>query len=293
MKEYAVKLLSWMPDKMYLKLRYRLRFKKKLDLKAPKTLNEKMQWMKLNDKNPIYPIIVDKCAAKEYIAEKIGEKYIIPTLGVYDSFDEIDFDALPDSFVLKCTHDSKSCVVVKDKSKMDKAAARKKLTRALKHDFYYNSREWPYRSVPRKIICEKYMQDSPDVDCLTDYKFYCFDGYADSVMLCTGRSENHVRFFYFTKDWKLKKYNRGALDLPDDFTIPKIEQMDEMFALAEQLSKGFPFLRVDFYCCNGQIYFGELTIFSSGGFDAGFLPWADEHFGSLVKLEMIEKQNKK
>lgn len=148
-----------LPDKMYLKICYKLATGKKLDLKNPQTFNEKLQWLKLYDRKPEYTRMVDKYEAKKYVAEKIGEEYIIPTLGVWDHFDEIDFDSLPDQFVLKCTHDSGGLVIVRDKAKLDKVAAKQKIEKSLKRNYYYSGREWPYKDVKPRIIAEKYMED--------------------------------------------------------------------------------------------------------------------------------------
>ena len=281
-----LKLLHLLSDKAYLKFGYRAKIGKKLDLQNPQTLNEKLQWLKLYDRKSEYTKMVDKYEAKKYIAEKIGEEYIIPTLGVWDSFDEIDFDKLPDQFVLKCTHDSGGLVICKDKSKFNVEKARKKIKRSLKTNYYLHGREWPYKNVKPRIIAEKYMTDSPESNEFTDYKFYCFNGYVDSVMVCYDRSIGDPKFYFFDKNWELRRYNKRGLEAPEGFTMPKPENMDKMFEIAEELSKdvGAPFLRVDLYNSNKQIYFGELTFFPSSGLDPNRLPETDRYFGDLVKL---------
>ena len=158
LKTFLAKFYWIVPDKMFLKIKYRIHCGKKLNLKNPQTFNEKLQWLKLYDRKDIYTTMVDKYEAKKYVASVIGEEYIIPTLGVYDKFDEIDFDKLPNQFVMKCTHDSGGIVIVKDKSKFDKEVARKKINKFLKRKFYYTNREWPYKNVKPRIIIEKYMR---------------------------------------------------------------------------------------------------------------------------------------
>ena len=175
-------LLRWMSDSMCLRCMYWARMKKKLNLKNPQTFNEKLQWLKIHDRKPIYSTMVDKYEAKQYVADLIGEEYVIPTLGVWDSFDEIDFATLPNQFVLKCTHDSGGLVVCEDKSKLDLQAAKEKLERSLKREYYWGGREWPYKNVKPRIIAEKYMQDS-ETNELRDYKFFCFSGEAKCLKI--------------------------------------------------------------------------------------------------------------
>ena len=274
------------PDKAYLKFTFKAKTGKKLDLKNPKTLNEKLQWLKLYDRNPKYTGLVDKYEVKKYISSKLGEEYVIPTLGVWDSFDEIDFDTLPDQFVLKSTHDSGGLVICKDKSTLDIEVTREKIERSLKRNYYVNGREWPYKNVRHRIIAEKYMTDSSESNEFTDYKFYCFNGYVDSVMVCYDRSIGAPKFYFFDKKWELKRYNKRGLEAPEGFTLPKPDNIDKMFEIAETLSKdvGSPFLRVDLYNSNGQIYFGEVTFFPDSGFDPNRLPETDRYFGDLVFL---------
>lgn len=411
-----------------------------LDFENPKTFNEKLQWLKLHDHNPLYTTMVDKYAVKEYVAEKIGAQYIIPTLGVWDHFDEIEFDKLPDQFVLKCTHDSGSIVVVTDKGKIDKDVAKEKLENGLRHNYYYAGYEWPYKNVPPRIIAEKFMVDEsgvelkdykvfnfdgipkaiqvdydrftnhkrniydaewkyidmsieyptdanhqiakpknlekmlelagklsegiphartdfyvindeiyfgeitfyhgaglehfmpekydavfgewiklPDVsrgdifigdgfylwlhtgepvvskqNCansqlanhgLIDYKFHCFNGYVDSVMLCLDRGTSDTKFYFFDREWRLKRYNVRGQKAPENFTIPKPPNMEEMFSIAETLAEDFPFVRVDLYSIAGQTYFGELTFYPQSGFDSNLLRTTDEYWGDLIDLD--------
>lgn len=285
MKEKAARAHNdSLSDEEFIREKFKEVFGREIDLENPVTYNEKLQWLKLYDHRPIYNTIVDKYEVKKYIADIIGEEYIIPTLGVWDRFDDIDFDSLPDKFVLKCTHDSGGLVICTDKSKLDKAKAKKKIEDSLKRNFYWQSREWPYKDVKPRIIAEKYMTDSPDTTAFTDYKFFCFDGVADNVMIVAGRSENNAKYYHFDKNWNLCRYNRLCRSLPEGFTMEKPEQIDKMFEIAEKLSVGFPEVRVDLYISNGQIYFGELTLFSNGGFEDGFDIKSDTHLGSLIKL---------
>ena len=201
---------KFLPDKQYLQLYYFAKFKKPLNLKSPKTFNEKLQWLKLNDRKDIYTIMVDKYEAKKVVANIIGEEYIIPTLGVWDSFDEIDFDTLPDQFVLKCTHDSGGLVICRDKSKLDKVETRKILEKSLKNEYFYMAREWPYKNVKPRIIAEQYMQDETQINGLFDYKFYCFDGEAKFLYVSKGL-ENHktARISFLNLDWTFAPFKRN------------------------------------------------------------------------------------
>lgn len=275
-----------MEDEAFLKRKFRVTMGRELDLKNPKTFNEKLQWLKLYDRRPEYTVLVDKYLVREYIAKELGEEYLIPLVGAWNSPDEIDFDALPDKFVLKCNHNSGvGMYICKDKSKMDVEAVKAELRRGLAQDYYLTGREWPYKDVPRKIICEQYMTDSPDAKDFTDYKFFCFDGKVDSVMVCLERSSGDTKFYFFDQNWELKRLNVRGKNAPEGFTIPKPDCMDEMFAIAEKLSRGLPFVRVDLYQSNGQIYFGEMTFFPDSGFDANLLPETDEYFGKLIQLK--------
>ncbi len=285
MKKFIKRLSRFLPDSIYIRMKYFLRMKKFLNLKNPKTFNEKLQWLKLHDRNPEYIKMVDKYAVRDYIKEKIGEEYLIPLLGVWDSFDEIDFDSLPDQFVLKCNHDSGGLVICKDKSKLDIGEARRKITRSLKSNYYWHGREWPYKNVKPRIIAEKYMSNNGDIETeLTDYKFSCFNGRVDNVMLCLERSTGDVKFRYFDKEWNLLRYDLQGKALPKGYTIPKPEKMDEMFELAGKLSDEFRYLRVDLYCSENKIYFGELTFFPQSGFDTDILKETDELFGAYLDL---------
>ena len=272
-----------MSDEAYLKMLWRRRFRKKLNLENPKTFNEKLQWLKLHDRKPEYTRMVDKYEAKQYVAERIGEAYIIPTLGVWDSFDQIDFDALPDQFVLKCTHDSGGLAICRDKATFDKEKAKEKIERSLKRNYYWSCREWPYKDMKPRIIAEKYMEDAKTRE-LRDYKFFCFDGVAKALFVATERQKEgeEVKFDFFDMDFKHLDFRQGH---PNAQKCPeKPEMFIEMKELAGKLSQGIPHLRVDFYEVNGKVYFGELTFFHFSGL-VPFRPekW-DRIFGSWINL---------
>lgn len=255
-----------------------------LNLHSPKSYNEKLQWLKLYDHNPLYTTMVDKYAAKKYVADIIGEKYIIPTLGVWDKFDEIDFDSLPDQFVLKCTHDSGGLVICKDKKTFDLQRAKDKIESSLQTDYYLLGREWPYKNVPRRIIAEKYMEDAKTGE-LRDYKFFCFNGKVKWLFIATGRQLREEPYFdFFDMDFNHLPMQHGHPNAP--FPLEKPQNFELMKKLACTLSKGIPQLRVDFYEVDGEIFFGELTLFHHGGWTP-FNPekW-DYIFGEEIKLSM-------
>ncbi len=280
-------LLNWMPDSLYLKLRYKSRLGKKLDLKEPKTFNEKLQWLKLYNRNPIYTTMVDKCDAKKYVAERIGEEYIIPTLGVWEKFEDIDFDALPKQFVLKCTHDSGGLVICRDKKQLDLEDARKKINKSLKRNYYWHTREWPYKNVKPRIIAEQYMEDSVTKE-LRDYKFFCFNGKMKVMFIASERynEATETRFDFFDRDFQHLDFRNGHPNA--DVPPAKPEKFEEMCVLAEKLSDNLPLLRVDFYDVDGKIYFGELT-FSHWG---GMMPFEPEEWDRKLG-DWIELPTKK
>ena len=275
-------------DENYLKRKYKACMGKELNLDNPQTFNEKLQWLKLYDRKPEYTTMVDKYAVKKYVADIIGEEYIIPTLGVWDSPDDIDFDKLPDQFVLKCNHNSGTGMCIcKDKSQLDFDKVKRELRKGLKEDYYLTGREWPYKNVKRKIIAEKYMTDSLDTDEFTDYKFFCFNGKADSVMLCLDRQSGETKFYFFDNKWNLCRYNIRGKNAPKGFTLEKPTNMDKMFEISETLSKELPFARIDLYNSNNHIYFGEITFFPDSGFDANLLKETDEYLGKLLVLPNV------
>ncbi|WP_295218820.1 ATP-grasp fold amidoligase family protein [Ruminococcus sp.] len=278
MNKYS--LLKFIPDKTYLRFMYYKHFRKWVSFKNPQTFNEKLQWLKLYDRNPVYTIMVDKIGVKRFVAGKIGEKYVIPTLGVYDSIEDIDFDELPNQFVLKCNHDSKSVCICKDKNSFDIERAKRFLEPRLKVNGYWYGREWPYKNVPRKIIAEKYMEDEKFRE-LRDYKIYTFNGKAKFCMINTDRGTN-TRADYFDESYNWLDFTWGYPHA--DVKPEKPVNYEKMFELAEKLATGTATLRVDFYEVSGQIYFGELTFFDASGFDKIIPESYDLKFGNWINL---------
>lgn len=276
---------SW-SDERYIKKEFYLNMGKELDLKNPITFNEKLQWLKLYDRKPIYTTMVDKYAAKKYVADLIGEEYIIPTLGVWNTPDEIDFESLPRQFVLKTTHDSGGIVICKDKSKLNFKDAKSKLWKSLKRDYYLVHREWPYKNVPKKIIGEKYMEDNDDKE-LRDYKFYCFNGKVQALLLATNRQSKEEPLCFDYYDNKFEHLNMKNHWHPNSRKkINKPQKFEEMVELASELSKGIPHIRVDFYEVNGKVYFGELTFFDMGGYLIIYPQDWDVEWGKLIDLSL-------
>ena len=272
-----------MSDKKYLGLRYQEVFGRKIDFEAPKTFNEKLQWLKLYDRKPEYTIMVDKYEAKKYVADKIGAEYVIPTIGIYDNFDEIDFDELPNQSVIKCTHDSGGLVVCRDKKSLDWGMAGKKLKKCLKRNFYYHGREWPYKDVKPRIMIEKYMQNGGQKE-LVDYKFYCFHGKPEFLYVSEGL-ENHetARIGFFDMNFKACDFGRN--DFKRFEKAPKRPKtFAKMVKIAEELSKGLKFVRVDLYEIEGKVYFGELTFTPNAGLMQFDPPEWDERIGKMLEL---------
>ena len=251
------------PDKLYLQLRFFFEMGSILNLKKPKTFNEKLQWLKLYNRCPEYTTMVDKYAVKQYVANKIGEKYIIETLGIWNCVEDIDLDSLPNQFVLKTTHGGGGggVVICKDKSSFDMEAAKCKLRQSLNCDIYELFREWPYKDVKPRILAEQYMNNTGnqrDAAELTDYKFMCFHGRVDNIFTATGRySGSGIQVAFFDRDWNKLPVTRRYSEGGGNLERPK--NLEKMISLAEILSKDVPFLRVDFYEVAGKIYFGELT----------------------------------
>ena len=279
-----LKLISLLSDKQYTQLVYRVRMGEKLNLKAPKKYNEKLQWLKLYDHNPLYPKLVDKYAVKYYIKNLIGERYVIKTLGVWDDFDDICFDLLPQQFVLKTTHGggNSGVVICRDKNKFDIKSAKEKLCKSLKKDAYMVSREWPYKSVPRKIIAEEYMEDKKTGE-LRDYKFFCFDGEPRALFVASERQNRDEPCFDFF-DTEYNHLDLHCSHPQADVPPEKPDSFDEMLELARTLSKGFPHVRVDLYDINGKPFFGELTLYHWEGLMPFYPESWNDTFGSWLKL---------
>lgn len=279
-------LLNWVDDKKYLCQKYRLKTGKSLDFDNPKTFNEKLQWLKICDRKDIYTTMVDKYEVKEYVANVIGDEYIIPTIGVYNKFDDIDFAKLPHQFVIKCTHDSGGLVIVKDKSVIDIKKIRKKINKCLKRNYYYSGREWPYKNVKPRIIVEKYMEDKK-YKSMRDYKFFCFNGRPEIMYLSEGLEDHKTaRMSFYDMDMELIDCRRSDYAMLD-YTPEKPKNFDKMKKFSAILSNNIPHIRVDWYEINGKLYFGELTFSTCGG----MVPFADEKWnkklGDLINLDLV------
>lgn len=273
-------IFNCLPDEPFLYLMYWARLGKCLHLKKPQTFNEKLQWLKLNNRRPEYSAMVDKAEAKNHIASVIGDGYTIPTLGIWEKFEDIDFSVLPDQFVLKTTHDSGGFVICRDKSALDFASVEKKFKRSLKNNYYYHGREWPYKNVRPRIIAEAFIEDTAD-DALTDYKFYCFNG-VPKIMYISKDHGKEPRTDFF--DMEFNHLPIRILDPHAEVTPQKPEQFDRMKTFAERLSADIPFLRVDFYEVNGKLYVGELTFFDGSGFDLIEPEEWDKKMGTWIEL---------
>lgn len=276
--------LNWVPDALYLKILYRLSMGERCNLKNPVKYNEKLQWLKLHDRKPEYARMVDKYEVRGYIAETIGEEYLIPCYGVYNSFEEIDFSKLPEQFVLKCTHDSGSVEICKDRNTFDIEKAGERLTEALNKNYYNTYREWPYKSVKPRIIAEKFMVDE-SVDDLRDYKVMCFNGEAKLI-------EVHENRFACERGYTQTFYDRlwNKLDIAQKGFVPTNEErekpfkLEEMLVLSEKIAKDMYHARIDWYLIGDKLYFGEITFYDGSGF-AKFEDEEDDIFlGSLIQL---------
>ena len=282
-----MEIMKLIPDSIYLKIQFRKKFGRKLNLKNPLTFNEKMQWLKLYDRNPKYTVLVDKYEVKKIVSQVLGKQYIIPTIGVWDKFDDIDFDDLPNQFVLKCTHDSGGLVICLNKKSLKRNEYKEKIEKCLKNNFYYLGREWPYKNVKPRIIAEPLMSNSNDnknlKNELTDYKFMSFNGKVKCLFVCTERfSADGLKVNFFDRDWNalpFERYYPRSLKI-----INKPVNYNEMIMFAEKLSENIPFVRVDFYEIDNKIYFGEITFYPGSGMEE-FKPseW-DRKLGDWIQL---------
>ena len=275
--------LNWVPDSLYLKVLYRVIMGRKLNLKNPKEYNEKLQWLKLNDRKPEYSTMVDKYEVRGYIEDLLGDKYLIPCLGIYDSVDDIDIDALPDRFVLKCTHDSGSVEICKDKSSFDIEGARHRLSQAMKRNYYATYREWPYKYVKPRVIAEGYLEG--DEGDLKDYKVMCFNGEAKIIEVHENRfveGKVHTQTFY-DREWNivpLTQIETVTVDRPGE----RPRQLDEILRLSELIAKNMYHARIDWYIEGDKIYFGEITFFDGSGFESFSTPEMERMLGDMINL---------
>ena len=284
----ALGFYNKMSDQEYIRKYYKIKTGKDLQLENPVTFNEKLQWLKLHDHNPLYTRMADKYESKIYFAEKIGDKYIIPTIGVYDDFDDINFDQLPNKFVLKTTHDSGGVIICKDKKSFDVNESRKKTTKWLKRNYYYNTREWPYKNIKPRLIIEEYL-DAMDSVGLVEYKIFCFNGKPGVVLVCKGNAHGNGR----TNDFFDIEFNhlpvKGTYPNSKD-SINKPEEYNELLTLASKLSVGIPQVRVDFYVADGKIYIGETTFYHDAGCCLFDPPEWDMKFGKMIDLTGVKNK---
>lgn len=281
-------IAKFLSDETYLKYRWFITFDKKLNFSNPKSFNEKLQWLKLNNRQPLFTKLVDKFEVKEYVRNIIGDDYIIPTIAIYDQAENINFDALPEQFVLKCTHDSGGIVICTDKSKLNKENAIKKLKKGLENNFFLINREWPYKNVKPRIIAERYISEI-DGD-LRDYKFFCFNGIPKFLYVASDRFKEgeETKFDFFDMDFNHLPIINGHPN--SKMPIKKPKGFELMVELAQKLSAGMIHVRVDFYDVNGKIYFGEMTFFHMSGLTK-FEPqeW-DLKFGEYIHLPNEENK---
>lgn len=296
-RHLIIKFARYFSDRKYLELLFPLRVGYSLNLDNPQTFNEKLQWLKLYNRRPEFIKMVDKIETKKYVADIIGEKHIIPTLAVYNRVEDIDFDALPNQFVLKCSHDSGGIVVCRDKSKLDRKAAIKKLSKGLKKNYFYQNREWPYKGVKPRILAEKYMVDdggdlkdykvlsTHQTSELIDYKFMCYNGTCKNLFVCTGRANNDLRVDFFDIEWNHLPFYRKYKNA--DVMPLKPTMLNEMIMLSNTLAQkvNAPFVRIDLYQIKEKIYFGEITFYPGSGMEY-FKPlrW-DRILGDQLSLE--------
>lgn len=281
--------LNWLPDKLYLSIMYRATFGEKINWETPKTFSEKLQWLKLNDRNPIYTQMVDKYEAKRYVSERIGEKYTIPVVGgPWEHPDEIDFDALPEQFVLKTTHDCGGVLICRDKSKFDIQSCKKFLEEHLQRDYYLHCREWPYKNVKPRIFAEMFLNQNGSTVAIQDYKFFTFNGEPKLMYIASGRDYAKKEKQVVYADFFDMEYSHVDLCIDHDNApeLPvKPQNFNRMVECARKLAQGTKHLRVDFYEVNGQMYSGELTFFHCGGlYEFKTKQW-DKTMGDWIRLE--------
>lgn len=280
--------LPWLipNDETYLKLYWKLSMDYPLNLENPQTFNEKLQWLKLHNRKEEYVTLVDKYAVKEYVAKQIGEKYVIPTIGKWDKPSDIEWDKLPNQFVLKTNHDGggNGIVVCKDKSKLNK----RKALRELRHSFYRNTyligREWPYKKVKKCVFAEKYMEDS-QLRELRDYKFYCFNGEPKVMLIALDRASGTTKMNYYDMDFNQLDLHQGHPHTASPIEKPKC--FEEMKQIVTKLSQDMPTVRMDLYEVNGKVYFGEFTFFDSGGTGSFYPRKWDKIFGDWIELPSV------
>lgn len=281
-------IFSHIPDEQWLKIEYRIRVRKHLNLENPKTFNEKIQWLKIHDRQPQYTMLADKYLVKKYVSQKLGEQYVIPTLGVWDSFEKIDFDNLPKQFVLKCNHDSGGVYICEDKEKLNVTKLRHVFTKELKRDYYLHGRQWVYHDIKRKIIAEKYLLEdiceAGFINEILDYKFMCFNGKCKYIFTCSERySDDGLKVTFFDTKWNMLPFERHYARSKKCIEPP--QNLNKMIRMAEILAEGIKFIRVDFYEINREkIYFGEMTFYPGNGMEEFRPDWWDYELGKQLEI---------
>lgn len=275
-----------MEDERYLKLLYRGVLGRRLHLDPPVLYSEKIQWLKLHDKNPMYPMLCDKLAVRAFVREQVGEAYLIDLFGAWDDPEQIDFSVLPDQFVLKCTHDSGSAIICKDKKTFDFDAAKIALKKRIANDYSIPGREWPYRDVPRRVLAERYLINADGSQAM-DFKFFCFDGKAHLVLVCTNHVDRHSGNYTYLPDFTLFPIYQSRKPEPADPHLEKPERFEKMIEVAERLSAGLVHARVDLYDTPAGIKFGEMTLHSSSGLSQPMTERGDRFLGELLHLENV------
>lgn len=278
-------IFNKMCDEKFLKFKYFANVGKKLNIENPCTFNEKLQWLKLNDRKDVYSKMVDKYEVKKLVSNQIGEEYVIKTLGIWKSFEDIDFEKLPNKFVLKCTHDSGTVVICKDKQNFDIEAARKKINRRINYNYYYNCREWPYKNVEPRIIAEEFMQDR-DFPVLNVFKVFNFNNGEQMIQAIQNDKTPEERIDYFDTKWNKLTLRQNYEN--SEVALPKPQTLEKMLEISRKLSEGFAFLRTDFYEVNGELYFSEFTFYSDAGFAYFDPPEWDSILGSRIDLEKVK-----
>ena len=278
-------LLNWLPDKAYLRAVFKAETGYPLDLTHPRTYNEKLQWIKLYDRNPLYTVLSDKYLVRDYISKTIGNQYLVPVIGVYKKAEDIPWEILPNRFVLKCNHASGTNVICKDKSKLDLEEATKKLNSWLKVNAYWGAREWCYKNIEPCIICEEFIETA-DGNTPDDYKFMCFNGEPKLIQLHHDRFGNHT-LDYYTPAWEKASIKRIDANI-SSVSTKKPENLDEMLVIARILSKDMYYARVDLYSVDGKVLFGEVTFYPTGGFST-FSNYEDDlALGDMLRLPINE-----
>lgn len=274
-------------DRTYLKIKFLMTMSRHLNLKHPAYFSDKLQWLKLYHRDPRYTNLVDKYEVRKYVAKTLGEAYLVPLLGIWNRFEDIDFDSLPDQFILKCTHESGQYWICRNKKTFDFNKTRKAIKASLRRNYYYCSREWPYKNVKPRIICEELIR-TPDDKLPFDYKLYCFNGTPDCVLSGMDVTTDRGIFRFFDRDWNLLDYyDYSHFPYGMDQKIPRPPLLDEMIRAADTLSKGFPFVRVDFYSEGTKIYFSELTFYPDAAFDNWLSLKSDLILGEKLDLSLV------